>query len=380
MIVRLSLWGWPLGTLERDRQRYLFQYADAWLEKGFPICPSMPFSRKIFQSEKFFPVFLDAAPDAWGRRILQRAESIAASFARRRPRLLDDFDFFLRADNATREGAIEVADSITVEPGSDPWQLVAQCRDFENMPDGHDIVRSLLENGISSGGARPKCNVRIAGELWLCKCRSREDIFCVPGWEAVNLELARLAGLNVPEFHYDNQVLFIKRFDRQGQEKIPYISARTMLQAEEGSYPGIAAHCTDEDKRELFARMALNALVDNYDDHLRNHGFLYRDGTWRLSPVFDLQPVPVDRNASFHATALTDENAFSNMYNLLANPEAFLLDAKDATNIILNIQEIIHSNIKYLSKKYDVADERDVFISYTKLDNMQQIFYAPGNG
>ncbi len=37
-------------------------------------------------------------------------------------------------------------------------------------------------------------------------------------------------------------------------------------------------------------------LVSNVDDHLRNHGFLYdtSKGGWRLSPAYDINPVPVD--------------------------------------------------------------------------------------
>jgi serine/threonine-protein kinase HipA len=36
--------------------------------------------------------------------------------------------------------------------------------------------------------------------------------------------------------------------------------------------------------------MVLNVLIENTDDHAKNHALLYANGHWRLSPVFDIQP------------------------------------------------------------------------------------------
>jgi serine/threonine-protein kinase HipA len=53
----------------------------------------------------------------------------------------------------------------------------------------------------------------------------------------------------------------------------------------------------------------LNVLVSNTDDHLRNHGFLLEPGRgWRLSPAYDMNPVPdsagLKLNISEHDNAL----------------------------------------------------------------------------
>jgi len=48
-----------------------------------------------------------------------------------------------------------------------------------------------------------------------------------------------------------------------------------------------------EDLVELWSRIAFNVMVSNTDDHLRNHGFLLTpDAGWRLSPAYDMNPVP----------------------------------------------------------------------------------------
>lgn len=70
---------------------------------------------------------------------------------------------------------------------------------------------------------------------------------------------------------------------------------------ERGSYPEIVDALTGHgaqaktDAEALYRRVAFNVLISNVDDHLRNHGFLWR-GTagWSLSPAYDLNPVPTD--------------------------------------------------------------------------------------
>jgi len=46
-------------------------------------------------------------------------------------------------------------------------------------------------------------------------------------------------------------------------------------------------------------------LISNTDDHLRNHGFLYTGPAgWRLSPAYDLNPVPTDIKPRILTTAI----------------------------------------------------------------------------
>ncbi|MGO4147783.1 HipA domain-containing protein [Paenarthrobacter sp. YAF11_1] len=56
------------------------------------------------------------------------------------------------------------------------------------------------------------------------------------------------------------------------------------------------------DREQLFRRIVFNIVVNNTDDHLRNHGFLRHHTGWRLSPAFDVNPNPdVDGE---HATSI----------------------------------------------------------------------------
>ncbi|MBQ7606442.1 MAG: type II toxin-antitoxin system HipA family toxin [Desulfovibrionaceae bacterium] len=379
----LKLNGHYLGKLEKLGKTFRFSYSDEWLNSGFSLCRSMPLTQKVFESEKLPSIFLDASPDAWGKRILQKAEFLSAMLAKRNPVTLDDFDIFFRADDATRMGAIqltgfdttEVLSFRTYEDGiSDIDRQVKLCYNFENISDlnkNAKIIVDIMRRGVSSGGARPKFNVRIAEELWLCKCGSSEDMFHEPGWEAVNLSLAKLIGLNVPEFHYDPSLnlLYIKRFDRKGEKRIHYASARTLLDADEGSYIEIATLCEKKSRIEIFKRMVFNALVGNYDDHLRNHGFLFDGEKWQLSPLFDVQCILIEKEASFHATILPDGNAFSNVRSLLSHPASFGLSDDEAEKVLIDMHRIVHKNVQQFAEQYGLTEEFQLLKScYSKLD------------
>ncbi|MEN0048455.1 MAG: HipA domain-containing protein [Bacteroidota bacterium] len=45
-----------------------------------------------------------------------------------------------------------------------------------------------------------------------------------------------------------------------------------------------------QDLHQLWRRIIFNIAVSNTDDHLRNHGFLFTQNGWQLSPAYDLNP------------------------------------------------------------------------------------------
>ena len=167
----------------------------------------------------------------------------------------------------------------------------------------------LVAPGSSLGGARPKATVRDRdGNLALAKFPSKEDNINVVLWEAVALSLAGKAGIAVPKWRVertgDNPVILTGRFDRAGGRRIPFLSAMSMLGANDDemhSYLEIAdslrqhGAAAKEDLAQLWRRIVFSVLISNTDDHVRNHGFLYESRAgWRLSPAYDLNPVPVD--------------------------------------------------------------------------------------
>ena len=263
-------------------------------------------------------VFADAAQDSWGRRLLERTYGNG----------LSEFEYLTLSDDACRQGSLRFVDDGRKIIRGGAADAVPRLVDLEAITaiaqayeQGKEIsaedMQALVGAG-GSGGARPKANVRDGDTLWLAKFTSVHDQHPIECVEVATLRLARACGIRTPEVRLELAdtpfpVALIKRFDRRGPTRVPYISARTALGktgAELGSYTEIVdfmrANAADPqaDFRELFLRLIFTILVSNKDDHLKNHGFLYVGaGRWRLSPVFDVNPAP-DRNPQLETSIL----------------------------------------------------------------------------
>jgi serine/threonine-protein kinase HipA len=296
----------------------------------------------LYQGEQYisdglFGIFTDIAPDRWGRTLLQRREAASARRERRRPRTLDDWDFLLGVSDELRMGALRLADpsngqfissdEATVPPTARLHQLQYYAQKAERgeqlTPKEEDEETALLvAPGSSLGGTRPKANFRADdGTLWIAKFPSRNDSWDVGAWEFVLNRMAREAGITVPEsglleLAEGHRTFTAQRFDRTSAGRRLYASAMTLVgkrDNEPASYPEIAEaiaqfgsgdrNAIDEDLKQLFRRAVFNVITANRDDHLRNHGFLGTPRGWRLSPAFDLNPVPTKPE---HAIALDE--------------------------------------------------------------------------
>jgi serine/threonine-protein kinase HipA len=171
-------------------------------------------------------------------------------------------------------------------------------------------LNQLLSPGASLGGARPKASViDPEGRLWIAKFPSGSDDRDIGGWEAVVNELALRAGLNVAQgqarrLTRQHHTFLTRRFDRDGNRRIHFASAMTLLGRTDGADAATSsylelAECiarvgarTNSDLEELWRRIVFNICISNADDHLRNHGFLLTSKGWVLSPAYDLNPVP----------------------------------------------------------------------------------------
>ncbi|HUZ55164.1 MAG TPA: HipA domain-containing protein [Streptosporangiaceae bacterium] len=221
-------------------------------------------------------------------------------------------------------------------------------RDTANYED----LRRLLRAGSSLGGARPKAHVLDAGgRVSIAKFPSvASDTWNVMAWEKVALDLARDAGVMVPDSQLiragDRHVLIVGRFDRLGTARVGYASAMTMLEAGDGdqrSYLEIAAVIEErstaatEDLRQLWRRMAFSILISNTDDHLRNHGFLHQRGeSWTLSPAFDLNPNP-DPGPKNLSTAIDFTDTRASVDTLISVAPYFRLDPGDAVEVLAQV-------------------------------------------
>jgi len=324
------------GPGRRGATRATFRYAESWLEhpSRFAIDPLLDISsRGAFHKDRLFGALVDSAPDRWGRTLMARAERLNANDEGRTRRTLLDINYVLGVSDLTRQGALRFAvaedgeflatpDEAAIPPLVELPTLLAAAQGLLDDPDSVEDLRILLAPGSSLGGARPKTSVRGSdGRLAIAKFPRNDDAYSMSAWEHLTLQLARDAGLNAAEstLHSidDRQVLLLPRFDRQGEIRVPFLSAMSLVDALDGephSYLEIAeaiqrfGAATRSDLRELWRRLAFNVLVSNTDDHLRNHGFLYEgQGGWRLSPAYDLNPVPIEIKQRFLSTAIGED-------------------------------------------------------------------------
>lgn len=325
-----------VGTLwtrtARGRESASFRYHPDWLAspRRFALEPAMQVGEGDFVPSRRRAIFGslgDSAPDTWGRRLMQRAERRAAAREGRAVRTLTQADYLLGVSDVSRLGALRLREAgrdafqavsgpHTVPPLVELPRLLATTDRLHRGEESEEDVRLLFAPGSSLGGARPKASVRDSRDrLWIAKLAKPDDDYSIERWEAVAMDLAARAGIRVPEHDLvdiaGRPALLTKRFDRlddpsgEGvQQRVPFLSALAMLDLEDGersSYPEIvdalrpSGGGTGADAAELYRRVVFNVLVSNVDDHLRNHGFLWQGQSgWRLSPAFDLNPVPQD--------------------------------------------------------------------------------------
>lgn len=306
------------GTLKVDAGRGQFQYLDAYREKAnaMPIDPiGLRFTRRaagisITRNHGLPGVIIDAMPAGYGAdRLNARHERNLSSFE-----LLE----FGPPDGV---GAIEVCRDIERKMAWRPSllsDLMGHITDLEESAPSSRAIRRLLDDGMTSaGGERPKVTIEHDGRLWLAKLQDRGDVPHLPVREFVVMQMAKELNIQVPRIlfkrHEGREVFLVERFDRSGDPLRPqrhhFASAHTVLGLDTNTVPGDARRsylvladqmrrwigdetALQADLKELWRRMAYNALVGNGDDHPRNHGLIHDGALWRLSKAFDITPLP----------------------------------------------------------------------------------------
>ncbi len=370
-------------------ESYSFEYDREWLKKTslkITLDPElMPYSGRQYPFGKtIFGLFSDSSPDRWGRVLMNKRERILAGKEGRKPAKLYDSDYLLGVYDETRLGGIRFktepngaflsADKKTAAP---PWAslrtLEEASRNFEN----EDIALSekwlnqLIRPGSSLGGARPKATVIDPKEqLWIAKFPSRNDENDSGAWEMVTHDLAEICGLHVPEaklekFSKLGSTYLVKRFDRILNKRVHFASAMTLLGKTDGasvaegtSYLDIAAFIKSygaqpkRDLIELWKRIVFNMAVSNTDDHLRNHAFIFTENGWRLSPLYDVNPVPYGDELSLN---VDEADNSINIDLAIETAVRFGLSRTDATNDAKDILVIVRENWEKLATAYGLS-------------------------
>jgi serine/threonine-protein kinase HipA len=361
----------PAGALWTHRhgqsESATFSYREDYLGRAdaYELDPGLPLQAGQQQTpvkQALFGAMSDCAPDGWGRRLLRRAETERFRAARTRQRELTEVDFLLGARDDLRQGALRFRghDSeryLAVETEGVPHliglpRLLNAAEELERDEPTSEDLRLLLHGGSSLGGARPKAHVLdTEGRLAIAKFPSpTADDWDVIRWEAVALTLAGDAGIAVAEHDLhvieNRPVLVVRRFDRDSNGRLGYLSAMSMLQAKDGgdaSYleigQAIEEHSPDAvaDLRELWRRIVFTILISNTDDHLRNHGFLRKSTAgWSLSPAFDLNPNP-EGGAKQLATAIDEHDTRASIATALEVAGLFRVSPAQARVIVAEV-------------------------------------------
>jgi serine/threonine-protein kinase HipA len=312
--VRDDQLGVAAGTLvvsvTRGAENYRFSYNSEFLQHtdSYDIDPDLPRSAGTSLTvPKLFGAFTDAAPDSWGRNLIERA----------RPGRLFESSYLFDVHDPLRQGALRFREhGRWLNPDCTVPRLVnlPALRALAREVVGGDprqinqAAKELLDVGTSAlGGAHPKASVTDdMGRLCIAKLALDAADSRNTRNEYATLLLAAEVGLRTgpaPTLVHGGDeaeiALIIPRFDRTANGgRIAYASAKTLLgttEGEKGDWLDIAAVMEESggdeaDQNELWRRAALGAAVNNTDDHMRNHGFLRVNGRWQLSPVFDVNP------------------------------------------------------------------------------------------
>jgi serine/threonine-protein kinase HipA len=336
----------------RGKEIFSFEYNETWLNTSqakLYVDPNLGLykGKQYLPEEKNnFGIFLDSAPDRWGRLLMRRREAWQAKLDGREESTLFESDYLLGVFDGHRMGGLRFKleqDGAFLnnhkKMATPPWtslreleyaSLQLEKEDAINDPEYTKWLSMLIDPGSSLGGARPKASVLDEkGNLWIAKFPSSKDDKNTGAWEMVLHELAKVCGIHVPDarllqFSGKHHTFLSKRFDRIQDKRIHFASAMTLLGYQDGadfhdglSYLDIVAFIIQQgalvkvDLEQLWRRVVFNILVSNTDDHLRNHGFILTNNGWQLSPAYDMNPNEMGSGLTLNISENSNEQDIS---------------------------------------------------------------------
>ena len=359
----MSLWWLGQATpqligqlvLAENNRKVGLAYANDWLQNGFALSDDLPLSKALFLPKELDAAagaVNDARPDRWGERVIRHI------FKPVRLSLLE-YLYFAGHD---RFGALGVslheshynalpANAIaTFENLPQMQQAIQQVLAGEKLSEAH--IR-LLKPGPSFGGAHPKSLIEMDGKQWVVKFAETSE-WDTPLIEHASMTLAAKAGIDVahtralalPQGH----AVAVERFDRLENTRLHVLSAHTLLRAagEPMGYPELSQllrryaqpSLIKQQQAQLFKRMVFNILIDNTDDHEKNHALIRTDqGHYRLSPAFDV--LPAAQGLGYQQMRVGVNGHESSIENALSEVAAFGLKLSEAKETVGDIQKIV---------------------------------------
>lgn len=363
---RLYLWSLldpgrpvPVGELNLVRSSHgvSLRYFPQWRQQGFALSEDLP-----LMDQEFLPAERntaagavdDARPDRWGERVIRFIDKPA------RLSLLE-YLYFAGDDRFGALGVSTSADQYlprrlgplpTLEEANRVQELIRSIQDNEPIP---PQLRRLVSPGATMGGARPKALLNLDGEQWVIKFSDGEPAD-TPLIEHATMTLARKAQVRSAATMAVRltvgHAVAIRRFDRAGAARRHCLSAAVALRAagEPFGYPELAqllrrrgivqGKAYARDMRELFRRMILNILIDNTDDHEKNHALILGDRQqYELAPAFDV--LPSGQALGFQQMRVGEQAADSTLENGISMAALFGLKRDDAVSEIRTVAAVV---------------------------------------
>ena len=302
-------------------------YNPAFLKGALDIAPLAasihhPLStRAIFgEAERIYqklPSFIaDSLPDAWGNQLFEQWRK-DNHLTERSVTPLEKLAFIGKRGMGALEFVPEVergtvVGNVDIKALADLAEKIATEREnVKILPDESLTLQSLIAVGTSAGGRQPKGIIAIdrkTGEIRSGQIGVEPDLDyyilkfgdktrCSAELEQTYYEMAVAAGINMMEsrlLKVDGINHFLtKRFDRNETGKL-HTQTLAAMDPEADTYEKLFAvcrrlHLPEVDCQELYRRLVFNILANNTDDHHKNFTFVMnRQGTWRLSPAYDM--------------------------------------------------------------------------------------------
>lgn len=360
------------GMLTTVGTTYVFNYGKSYLQRDNAISiydAELPLRQGLLPllSGLSIPGCLrDAAPDAWGRRVI-----LNKKFGNKAPGIdpaaLDELSYLIES-GSDRIGALDFQLSPTqYEPryasGAPIEELIEATERVEKGIPLTPELAQALQHGTSIGGARPKALIESDSRKFIAKFSTSTDLYSVVKAEYVAMRLAAMAGIDVAPVSLEHaagkDVLLVDRFDRKatanGWQRKSLVSALTMLTLDEmmaryASYETLAEIIRSKFRnapgtlRELFSRIMFNILVGNTDDHARNHAAFWDGQMLTLTPAYDICPQARHGQIATQAMLVMGDDRSSRITTCIAAAPQFLLTEDEAVNIIAKQIQCIEQN------------------------------------
>lgn len=371
------------GLITAERDRYVFNYGQSYLRRAdaVPIyLPELPLQAGLqppLGGLQLAGCLRDAAPDAWGRRVIinrrfgARGEAIDVG-------QLDELTYLLDS-GSDRIGALDfqrsATDYVPREAGAATLEelMDAAARVEQGVPLTPELDRALF-HGSSIGGARPKALITEHGRKHIAKFSAQSDISNLVKAEYVAMRLAARVGLNVAPVRLlkaaGRDVLLVERFDRTpsaaGWTRRAMVSALTLSGLDEmmGRYASYGELCTtirhrftnpDATLAELFGRLVFNVLVGNTDDHARNHAAFWDGQALTLTPAYDICPQARSGNEASQAMLIVGNQRLSRLALCREAAANFRLSPVQADALIAAQVEMIRQEWSAVCDEADLS-------------------------